>query len=215
MLTKQTNGIVNGSTQADHSLGFRNSCLATENVADGPTPMTNGSPHRKRPNLISPDYAGAQLPCTKLAFGPEKTRNNLIHLRSPRGVVLDHIVDKWLHKLKPVIFLSQSKVRTVPRSQTYTDLDIISPNQAPEIVNVCRKRITPRLAVLVFGRGFVTSLQRFVERWSIGGIIIAGKTEIDEKISRWPSAPRIRLRLVPKISTSVYLDGVKRFWIHV
>ena len=112
-------------------------------------------------------------------------------------------------------FLSQLKVRTVPRSQTYTDLDIISPNQAPEIVNVCRKRITPRLAVPVFGRGFVTSLQRFVERWPIGGVIITGKTEIDEKISRWPSASRIRLRLVPKISTSVYLDGVKRFWIHV
>jgi len=69
-------------------------------------PMTNDSPHRKRPNLISPDYAGAQLPCTKLAFDLEKVRNNFVHLRSFRGIVLDYVVDKRLHKLEPMIFLS-------------------------------------------------------------------------------------------------------------
>ena len=82
------------------------------------------------------------------------------------------------------------------------------------MVNVCGKRGSPRLAVLP-GHRFIASLQRVVERRSIGGIIMAGKTEDDEKVSRWPSGPRIHLCLVVKISTSTHLDGVNRFWIHV
>jgi len=198
-----------GSTQAGHSPEFGNSCLATENVADGPIPMANGSPHRKRPNLISPDYAGAHLPCTKPVFDLEKARNNFVHLGSLRRIVLDHVVDKRLHKLEPMIFLSHIS----KNDPSVTDVDKPGYNIF---------KLSSRNSKCLWEMGYTSSCRpgaraRICRLLSNGRqaeahcrTITAGKTEIDEKVYRWPSGPRIRLRLV-KISTLTHLDKVKRF----
>ena len=64
------------------------------------------------------------------------------------------------------------------------DLDVMLSDQVSKVVYVGGERITQRLAVLVLGRRFVTATERLVERWRVGGIISAGKTEVDEKVSR-------------------------------
>jgi hypothetical protein len=67
----------------------------------------------------------------------------------------------------------------------------------------------------MFRRRFIASTEWLVEWRSIGGVIIAGKTEVNEKVSRRSSCPRICLCLVAKVPTSTQPDRVKRFGIHV
>jgi hypothetical protein len=67
----------------------------------------------------------------------------------------------------------------------------------------------------MFRSRFITSTEWLVEWRSIDGVIIAGKTEVNEKVPRRSPCPRICLCLVAKVPTSTQPGRVKRFGIHV
>ena len=95
------------------------------------------------------------------------------------------------------------------------DLDVMLSNQASKVVHVGGEWITPRLAILVLRRRFVTATERLVERWPVGGIILAGKTEVDEKVSCRAPSPRIPFCRMAKVLASPYLNGVEGLRIHI
>lgn len=88
-------------------------------------------------------------------------------------------------------------------------------DQISEVIHVGGKRVAWRLAVLMFWCGPVTTMKRLVERWPISRIVSTGKTEIDEKVSRWAPGPRISLYLMTKVFTSADGDRVERIGIHI
>ena len=89
-------------------LGFGNSRLATKDVADGTIPMPNRSPGSERPGFVVAAHSRSQLPRAEFAFDLRKSSDNVVHGRTLRGVILDHIGHERFHELKTFVFLDLS-----------------------------------------------------------------------------------------------------------
>jgi len=89
----------------EQSFGFWKSWFAGNDIAYGPIPVANRSPRGDRPDLIVASHSGAKLPCTESALYLGETIYNLVHSRTPLGILLDHVGDEWFHELETMILL--------------------------------------------------------------------------------------------------------------
>jgi hypothetical protein len=169
-------------------LGFGNSCLATQNVADGMIPMPNRSPGRDRPELVFAGYPRSQLPRTEFAPNLRKSSDNLVHSRTFRRVILNHIGHERFNELETLVLLGLS-VSTVrfERKRKSPDQHKVFSNQVSQIVHISGKWVTrPRQILMLWSRLVATTI-RFVEWWPTGRIIPTGQAEVDKEVLRWTS----------------------------
>src|SRR6266850_312727 len=89
------------------------------------------------------------------------------------------------------------------------DLAEVFPNQVSEVVYVSRKRVTRRLHVSVFGCGLVATAQWLFKRRSLGGVVLARKAKVDEKISRRAPGSCVCFRLSTKVLATLYARGME------
>ena len=197
-------------------LGFGNSRLATKDVADGAIPMPNRSPGCERPEFVFAAHSRSQLPRTEFAPDLRKSSDNVVHGRTLRGVILDHIGHERFHELKTFVFLglSVSMVRFGGKKKAL-DLHKVFSNQVSQIVYISGKWVTTLRHILVLWGRLVAATIRFVEWWPIDGIIPTRQAEVDKKVLRRTSCSCIPCSLSKKVSTAVDLDGVKGFRIHI
>lgn len=63
--------------------------------------------------------------------------------------------------------------------------------------------------------GLVATAQWLLQRWPIDRVISTGQAEVDEEVPRRTPGPRVPLGLSVEVLTSIDLDGVERFRIHI
>jgi hypothetical protein len=73
--------------------------------------MRHRPPGCDDPDLNVASYPGPKFPGAELASDFSKTGNDLIHVRTPRRVFVDHISDKRSHELEAVVSLVNVEIR--------------------------------------------------------------------------------------------------------
>lgn len=126
--------------------------------------MCDGPPCYDRPDVNVAPHPRSKFPVAELHFDLRKASNDLIHVGALGWVFLDHICDKWFHKLEAMVFLVCGSQKIVwGEMEENPDLDIVLSNQIPKVIHVSGERITRGLPVPVLRCRLVAASQRLIE----------------------------------------------------